>query len=114
MNFINPTLLVVVLNRTKIASPIPSHSSEPMLVEEMTRVVKKSMVGAIDPNRPGPLRSDPGDHKDRTGRSSDGRELLFIELGSVIDVNRCRYRSAFQGVVTRHSDCGLATAETNR
>src|SRR5438045_4919748 len=85
-----------------------------MLVEEMTRVVKKSMVGSIDPNRTGPLRSDPGDHKDRTGRSSDGRELLFIELGSVIDVNRCRYRSAFQGVVTRHSDCGLATAETNR
>ena len=82
-----------------------------MLVEEMTRVVKKSMVGAIDPNRPGPLRSDPGDHKDRTGRSSDGRELLFVQLRGVINVDRRGYRRALQRVLARHlrlriGDCG--------
>ncbi len=28
------------------------------------------------------------DHKDRSGRSSDGRELLFVQLSGVINVDR--------------------------
>ena len=33
-------------------------------------------------------RACAGDHKDRSGRSSDGRELLFVQLSGVINVDR--------------------------
>ena len=42
------------------------------------------------------------DHKDRAGRSSDRRDLLFVQLSGVINVDRRRYRSALQCVFTGH------------
>ena len=47
-------------------------------------------------------RAGASDHKDRSGRSSDRRELLFIELSGVINVDRRGYRRALQRVLARH------------
>ena len=43
------------------------------------------------------------DHKDRSGRSSDRRELLFVQLSGVIDVDRRGYRRALQRVLAGHT-----------
>ena len=58
-------------------------------------------------------RACSGDHKDRAGRSSHRRELLFVQLRGVVNVDRRGYRRALQGVLTRHVlvahpdlDCG--------
>ena len=47
-------------------------------------------------------RARAGDHKDRARRSSHRRELLFVQLSGVINVDRRGYRRALQRVLTRH------------
>ena len=44
-------------------------------------------------------RARAGDHKDRAGRSSDRRELLFVQLSGIINVDRRGYRRALQRVL---------------
>src|SRR5438105_127466 len=41
-------------------------------------------------------------HKERSGRRSYGRKLLFIELCDVIHMDRRGYRGALQRVLPRH------------
>ena len=48
-------------------------------------------------------RARAGDHKDRAGRSGHGRELLFVQLSGVINVDRRGYRLALQRVLAGHT-----------
>src|SRR6266508_605908 len=55
-------------------------------------------------------RARAGDHKDRAGRGSYRSELLFVQFGGVIDMDRCRYWGALQCVLTGHIACPFSPA----